>query len=75
MYWCQSILQNGSIQSRILASQQLLDKLWVEWEKNNKGSKRGLSSISYLMYGTIHYPLEYVDVNHLPGDVKVLYEE
>ena len=52
-----------------------LDKLWVEWEKNNKGSKRGLSRIRYLMYGTIHYPLEYLDEKHLPGDVKVLYEE
>ena len=52
-----------------------LDKLWVDWERKNESGKSGLSRISYLMSGTIYYPLEYLDVNHLPGDVKVLYEE
>ena len=52
-----------------------LDKLWVEWKKNNRGSKTGLSHVSDFMVETGYYPWEYLDVDHLPGDVKVLYEE
>ena len=47
-----------------------LDKIWVEWKKNNKGSKTGLSNVSRFMEESGYYPWEYLDEDHLPGEVK-----
>ena len=53
-----------------------LDKLWVDWQKNNENNKFAFyPSVNYFMYGTEHYPWEYIDADQLPGDVHVLYEE
>ena len=52
-----------------------LDKLWVDWKKNNMDSKSDLTDIKYLMYETGHYAWEYLDADHLPGNVQVSYEE
>ena len=52
-----------------------LDKLWVKWKRRNEGSHSDLRDSTKIMVMTGHHPWEYHDEDHLPGGVKISYEE
>ena len=52
-----------------------IDKLWAEWQKKKGNKFDYYPEISFIMPGSDRFPWEYLDVDQLPGDVRVLYED
>ncbi|EDO43733.1 predicted protein [Nematostella vectensis] len=53
-----------------------IDKIWDMWEKKHKVNKyRYYTSQNYLMPLADRYPWEYLESDHLPGNVRVMYED
>ena len=52
-----------------------IDKLWADWQKKKGNKFEYYPEISFIMPGSDRFPWEYLDVDQLPGDVRVLYED
>lgn len=53
-----------------------IDKLWTDWQEKVVANKfQYYTNIIFTMPGSERFPWEYLDVDELPGGVKVLYQK
>ena len=53
-----------------------IDKLWADWQRKGAAYQfQYYTNISFTMPGSEQFPWEYLDLDSLPGGVRVLYEK